>query len=227
MTVARDEKQNIRRFLSGEEETFATVLLSGLLRMYGPELLNWDGITIQMQVKDDLNIDMPRRIYDQLMGLLSVLNTDAVYKEANVFDLAVSALNRQGLVFDNSSPAAKDVAWAVAEISLNDPNPVTRDPKLPWGKQVQRYVRAILDDEGLTIPPQILSFADSRTPTLAAGDEPQDYAETWGVAQSRADEVDQVVENRFRILLQQLESIGVTVDGSLNDQEALVPDSDI
>jgi len=220
-------KRQMQRFLKGEDETLSTVLLSIVLKLYGAEALNWDGLTIQLQLKDDLEVELPRRIYDQIMGLLSILNTDAVYKDANVFDIAVSSLNRQGLVFDNSSPSVSDVAWAVAEIQLNDPDPVTRDPKSPWGTQIQRYIRSVLDEEGIKIPPSVLDFVPSRTPTQAPGDEATDYADTWGAAQAGADEVDQVVEDRFRQLLAHLQAVGIEVSGDSADQEAVAPDSDV
>jgi len=220
-------KRQMQRFLKGEDETLSTVLLSIVLKLYGAEALNWDGLTIQLQLKDDLEVELPRRIYDQIMGLLSILNTDAVYKDANVFDIAVSSLNRQGLVFDNSSPSVSDVAWAVAEIQLNDPDPVTRDPKAPWGTQIQRYIRSVLDEEGIKIPPSVLDFVPSRTPAQAPGDEAADYADTWGVAQAGADEVDQVVEDRFRQLLAHLQAVGIEVSGDSADQEAVAPDSDV
>lgn len=219
--IDREHKLRIKKFLEGEDETFCTVLVSALLRMYGPEVLNWDGATIQLQLKDDLGVEMTRRVYDQIMGLLAILNTDAVYKDANVFDVAVSALGRQGLVFDNKPPSVQDVAWAIAEISINDPNPVTRDPKAPWGTQIQRYIRAVLDDEGMNIAPAILSFVPDKTPGKNTNDPASDYAGEWGVRQAEADEIDEMVEARFRALLQHLESIGVKVEGSLEDNEAL------
>jgi hypothetical protein len=225
--IDRDEKVWIIKFLTGEQETFCTVLVAILLRMYGPEVLNWDGATIQLQVKDDLHVEMPRRVYDQIMGLLSVLNTDAVYKDADVFDVAVAALSRQGLVFDNRSPTVQDVAWAVAEISMNDPDPVTRDPEQPWGQQIQRYARAVLDDEGMDIAPSVLSFVPDKTPTVSSGEDAADYTGTWGVRQAQADEIDQAIEDRFRVLLQHLQLVGVTVEGDLNNREAVATDGNV
>lgn len=219
--ITREEKRQLQRFLSGEEETFSTVLLSGLIRLYGPEVINWEGDTIQLQVKEDLELEMPRRIYDQLMGLLSVLNTDAIYKDANVFDVAVASLNRQGLVFDNRSPTVKDIAWTVAEIGLNDPEPVTRDPRQPWGRQIQKYIQAVMEDEGMKIAPAILAFVPIITPNHNTNESPAEYAGTWGIDQAEADEIDQEIEDRFRVLLQHLQSLGITVTGDEESKDAL------
>jgi len=205
-------------FLTGEIPTFATVLVSILLKLYGVQALNWDGASIQLEIKDDLGVEMPRRVYDQLMGLLTAITTDSVYSNPAVFDSIVSALNRQGVVPDNIPPTVEDVAWTVAEIGMNDPEPVSRNKENPWGFKVAAYVRAVLDDEGLTIPPAVLSFAHTKTPAAQRMDDPEMYAGTWGSAQARADEVDADIETKAVELIKQLQSLGIEITGEPESQ---------
>lgn len=205
----RQLKESLTPYLTGEKEAFATTLLSGLLKVYGTDLLNWSGETIQLEVKDDFGVEMPRVVYDQLMALLTALTTDEVYKDVPLFDEIVSALSRRGVGVEKGVPPVDDVAWAVAELQLNDPDPVTRDPDNPWSRDIQKYVRVVLDDEGLSIAPKVLSFAANRPVKKEGFDDPAVFAGAWGNAQSRADEVDAWAESQVVELLQQLADIGV------------------
>ncbi len=194
---------------SGKREAFATTLLASLVQAYGIEVLEWDGLTIQLQVKDDLGIEIPRKIYDKLMGLITAMTTDSVYKDVPVFDEIVSALAGQGIGVEQDVPSVEDVAWAVAEIQLNDPEPVTRDPENPWSRNIGKYVRVVLDNEGFRIAPQILSFAPNRHLPKEGMDDPSYYAGAWGAQQEKADEIDRWVENTLILLIQQLTSMGI------------------
>jgi len=212
--LERHLKVDLAPFLSGERETFATVLLAGLMKAYGLEVIDWDGVTTQLQVKEDFGVEMPRRVYDQLMALQNVLTTDAVYKQVPVFDETISALNRQGVGLEQGVPSVDDTAWAVAEIRLNDPDPTTRSPEQPWGRDIQKYVRVVLDDEGFTRAPKILDFAADRLPGKEGTDDAAMYAATWGVQQSKADEIDQWVESQAEKLIAHLMELGIDFTAS-------------
>lgn len=207
--LQRALRSKLTPFLSGERETFATVLLAGLMKAYGLEVLDWDGATIQLQVKEDFGVEIPRRVYDQIMALQNVLTTDAVYKQVPIFDETISALNRNGVGVEQGVPSVDDTAWAVAEIRLNDPDPATRSPDQPWGRDIQKYVRVVLDDEGFTRAPKILDFAADRLPGKEGMDDVTMYAATWGVHQSKADEIDQWVESQAEKLISDLMELGI------------------
>lgn len=203
-----------QKFFSGDEPAFATTLVYILVKAYGFECLNWDGVTIQMQVKDDFGVEMPRRIYDKLMGLITALTTDVVYKDVAVFDEIISALTGKGIGVEQDAPAVEDVAWTVAEIQLNDPDPVSRNPQDPWKKDIKRYVRVVLDNEGFSIPPKILEFAPAKPIQKEGMDDNAYYAGAWGSQQEKADEVDLWVNERIGMLIDQLAVLGfpATID---------------
>lgn len=200
-----------KQFFSGEREAFATTLLSILVKAYGIGCLNWDGITIQMQVKDDFDTDISRKVYDQLMGLISVLTTDSVYKDVEVFDEIVSALVGHGIGVEQNIPSVDDVAWVVAEIGLNDPDPVTRNPEDPWKSDIKKYIRVVLDNEGMKTAPKILNFVPSVHMEKEGMDDPSYYAGIWKSQQARADEVDTWVSGQLSKLVDQLGEIGINV----------------
>jgi len=211
-------------FFSGEKETFATVLVAALIKLYGLQVLDWDGATIQMQLKDDLEVDPPRQVYDQFMALINALHTDMIYRDVPLFDETISALNRQGVGTQQDIPSVDEVAWAVYEIRMNDPDPVSRDPKNPWSRDIRKYVRLVLDDEGLQLAPEVLSFAGSKHIAPESVDDPAYYAGTWNSQQARADEVDQIVNEKAQTLIQHLITLGVSFETS--DSRTDVSDRD-
>jgi hypothetical protein len=194
-------------FFSGKEPAFATTLLAILFKTYGVQVLEWDGLTIEMQVKDDFSVEMPSRVYDKLMALITALSNDAIYRDVTFFDEFVSAINGRGLGTEDDAPAVDDVAWAVAELTINDPRPFGREPY--WYNNIKIYTRVILDDEGMDIPPQVLAYAGAKTPKNSVNEAPADYAATWGEKQAKADEVDNWISERMVALVQQLMEVGV------------------
>jgi len=208
---SREFVDTVKPMFNGERETFASVLLAALIKAYGPEVLEWDGLTIQLQVKDDLGVEMPRRVYDQLMALLSALTTTAVYTDVAVFDETISGLNRKGIGTEQDAPSVDDMAWAVAEIGINDPEPVGRNAEQPWGPNIRKYARAVLDDEGMPIAPTVVGWAADRPIAKEGMDDASYYAGAWGNQQERANEIDTWIEGQMGKLIADMQEIGIEI----------------
>lgn len=196
-------------FLNGERHTFATVLLSILMKAYGTSVLEWDGATIQMQVKDDFGVEMPRKIYDQLLALITALTTDQVYTDVEIFDEVCNALCRKGLGSYRKVPPALDVAWAVTEIEITDPEPVGRDPKNRWDDSIKRYIRVVLNDEGISFAPKTLDFVKSLPPDTRETEDPAIFASSWLSKQEASDEIDKQVDDLTKTLIKHLKEAGL------------------
>lgn len=197
-------------FLSGKRPTYATVLLSGLLRQYGAEVMNWDSTTIELEVKRDFLVDMPRETFDQLMGLLSALTTDAVYWDVAVFDQTVNALNRASVQHAQDAPTVLEVAWTVTELGLTDPEPHGRDAQQPFASTIRAYIGVVLRQDGYLVAPTCLKFAEA---TVDSGwaDDPDMHAGIYSAHADGAKAVDQDVQQRLMELLDHLEWLGIEI----------------
>ncbi len=212
-------KERATEVLSGRKDAFATAVLGLLLKVYGQDLLSWDGQTIQLEVKDDFGLEMPRWVYDRLMALIAAMTSNQVFQDVPLFDETVSALAGKGMGYEQDAPPVEDVAWAVTEILLNDPAPAGRQPNHPWSRDIRKYVRAVLDDEGMPIAPKCLDFAGNNTvPGEAQGDGSY-YAGVYGVQAERANEIDAWIDERISLLLEQLAYVGVPVNSQLAEQQ--------
>jgi hypothetical protein len=215
-------KRRAAPYLTGEKPTFGTVLVSLLLRSYGTEALNWEGETIQMQIKQDYDVEMPRRVYDQLMGMITALTTDLVYTDVEVFDEVCNALCRRGVGSYRDIPPAIDVAWAVTEIEMADPAPVSRLQDR-WADPIKRYIRVVLNDEGISFAPQTLSFVKDIPPNTKETSDPALFAASWMSKQESSNEIDNRVEEITQVMLGQLRDIGIQVPFVKSAKE-LLPD---
>jgi len=160
-------------------------------------------------LKEDFGVELPRKVFDKMMALITAMSTDRVYRDIAFFDETVNALNGTGVGVDRGIPTVTEVAWAVTELAMNDPEPVGRDKENPYTKHIGKYARVVLDDEGMDRAPKALYFAPSRPVKKEGHDDAQYYAGAWGSAQARADEVDQWIEKTAIELLQQLMSLGI------------------
>lgn len=202
--------QAARPYFSGEQPSYAVVLVGLLLRAYGVEALEWDGGTIEAEIARDFDAHMPRPVYDQLMAGLTALGTDQVYWDVVVFDQVVNGLNRASVQHAQEVPGADEVAWAVTELGVLDPEPVGRDPEQPYGGQVTAYIQVCIQDEGLSVVPGVLGWVKLPKHASDFGDDPDMWAGAQQSAQARADEINQEVQARLNDLAGQMASLGFT-----------------
>jgi hypothetical protein len=197
-------------YLDGSEPAYATTLLGILLKAYGAEALNWDPLTIESQLKDDFGVELGDDPYEQLMALINVMATDSVYQSVTTFDATVShlmALNSH----DVDAPNPYELAWAVFEILINDPDPHgAGDSVCPFCKDIQNYCGVILADAGFKKPPTTLSFAQMpkwATPSL--GNDPVMAEGANASEMATSEDVDRHVEHHAGQLIAQLKSLGI------------------
>jgi len=203
-----DLKRKLTPLLRGEGIPFASSLLGGVLRVYGIEALGWDPTTLYMELTDDFDVEIPQKNLDRLLALMNALTTQTVYEHVAVFDETVSALAGFGVGEDRDPPTVLDVAWAVTEIRLSDPEPVGR-PKMPWSRNIAKYVRVILDDEGLIVPPAALDFAPQKTLQGDFSESAGLYGDAIKSAQARAEEIDKMVSDVATTMIGQMQYLGL------------------
>jgi hypothetical protein len=213
-------------FLSGEIETYATVLLGIALRTYGAEVIGWDPDTIESQLKQDFMVDIPDVVYDQLMGLINVLATDSVYWDVGCFDRTVGALCRCGVEAQHDMPTPEELGWAVFEICSNDPDPYGKGAKAvsPFSHDVALYCGVVLNDAGLKRPPKSLEFA--QMPYWGpqdVKDEPGEFESAYHSQEELGSFIDQFVEKNFLKMAEHLEQLGIEPATAAQEESAELP----
>lgn len=194
-------------FLTGERETFATVLVSALIRLYGAEALNWSPETIELQLKEDLSVEMPAPQWDQMQALIAVLTSDLFYQDVEVFDRTVSALVLSPTHGEHEIPAVEDVVWTVTETSLADPGHAGK-----FSLNIALYCGVVLQDEGFMKPPSVLGFAKLSGQIAGNGNNVDEYQAAYQARDAELDEVNQWVGRRVAMMIDHLAELGIHVD---------------
>jgi hypothetical protein len=210
--AGHDWRRQAAAFLSGETETFGTVLVGIILKAYGAAALNWDPLTLRVQIGEDFGAEVARVPYSKMMALINVMTTDTVYNSVPVFDTTVNSLAGSPGNQMDGVPGADDVAWAVAEITMADPDaPKDRGRQTLWSPDIAGYVGMVLDHEGISGEPKVLAWARRRGQKVASDhtQDPDFYNAAMGPSQAKATEIDEVVNSRVQELVQHLGMLGI------------------
>ncbi len=220
-------KRSAQPFLSGQKETYGTVLLGILLQVYGAECLDWDPMVIEAQIRQDFDVDMPDVVYNQLLALINVMTTDTVYTSVEVFDHTISYLCRTES-HDQDAPSPHELAWCCFEMMVNDPDPYDQGNKAqPFSHDIQVYCGVVLADAGIHKKPVTLKFAKLApwTPGDVSGDPDMSNAVTVSEI-DLAGEVDRFVEQQAGVMIQHLAEVGIQPAPLLLEQKRDLPASD-
>jgi hypothetical protein len=188
----------------------ATSLLALVIDQYGTEALEWDFDTLRMELADDFNVDLPQDNADKLQAIMTALTTDTYYRDYLVFHHVCTSLDGDGADFQSSeltTPHA--MGWAVFEVAVNDgkEHPAFTD-------EVKRYMGACLAAYGVHVSPKILAMADfppgvDLSSATSLSDDPVLFNGFNDKNRSDADDVDKYVQERFELLLEQLQTLPI------------------
>jgi len=191
--------------------TFATTLVAMLLDEYGTEATTWDAATIQMEIEEDFKLKLPRANFDRLMAGVALLIGDDFYKVLPDFIAFCNIFG--GSTYDPSTfdPAdAEEVAWGITEaLLISPPEP---DDEEPFALEVVAYIGAVLDDEGIINPPDVLRIGLRESDPNATiqgefSDDPTMFASIYEVESAKTSAINQSVRTMLDLLIQQLTTL--------------------
>ena len=189
-------------------ETIGTLLLVGLLDEFGTEFLGWEPETLEREISQTWNVQVPARNRDKIWALVTELTTDTFYSSLDGFIHICNALSDHGADFQNFDPATvQEMCWALAEIHLINPP----DEKTRFNDEIVAYMKARLETESFQKAPQMLRPYVPDTATDAV-EEPLamdgiDYNGFWDKQQRDRLQIDEYVRNRLFALIQGLAAL--------------------
>lgn len=146
--------QDRLKFIMQNPGTLGTVLYTVAIRFLGHDIHGYEPETVSMELNDELGFDVPAVNHDKLMAVINSVGTNAFYRDPMAFFAVSQLLSGSVDPFDMADPLLPaEMAWAVAEIRLNDDTPEKFSP------DVSALVGSVLDEDGFVNPPPILGFA--------------------------------------------------------------------
>lgn len=187
------------------DTTFATTLLAIVLDEYGTEALGWAPETIKMELEEDFGITLPVGAMSKLVAGISVLTSNEFYRRLPVFIQICNALSGEELSDQFDKADAEDCAWGLTEALLLSP-PEEDDP---FSHEIRAYLGAVVDEEGLINPPDLLKLAISNMPQdVSLGDiaenDPELFELGFQERTARSDDIRQATEQNLSELIEQL-----------------------
>lgn len=123
-------------------EADATVLNAMVLTKYGEEALDWDPITIQMEIKEDFNVSPASEVMDKICAMQIVMGTGDFFNRVDAFRNVVNTIANGQPFFQTFTPLqAEEIALAIATVGMN------RD-MMPFSPSVKELVRLSLLGDG-------------------------------------------------------------------------------
>ena len=206
-------------------EADATVLNAMVLSKYGEEALDWDPLTIQMEIQDDFGVTPASEAMDKICAMQIVMGTGDFFGRVDAFRNIVNTIANGQPFFQTFTPLqAEEIALSIATVGMN------RD-MIQFAPAVQELVRLSLKGDGYSEDqfPPILSCVFDRKPSDKAVREqlkdligrPESNLPT--AAENNIANIDSMIRRRIVICLKQLDSLpGLTsVDDSILEKGVL------
>jgi len=203
-----------------DPETSATVLLIAASDLLGPEWLNWDPMTIRMEMQEELGSPLKEPSFNKLLAARELVTTDGFYTNLPDFIRLCNALYNGSVSPHAFDPAdAGEIAWAITESLLiwpPDPN-----EEEPFTDQILEYIGKTLDEEGIMTPPDVLRLGILNEQTwekvqATYSDDPSMFNAIYDKEREKTDEINAVVKARLRRLLETLDALPLR-DGDATD----------
>lgn len=190
-------------------EADATVLNAMVLSKYGEEALDWDPITIQMEVQDDFGVTPAAEAMDKICAMQIVMGTGDFFGRVDAFRNIVNTIANGQPFFQTFTPLqAEEIALALATVGMN------RD-MLPFAPAVQELVLLSLKGDGYSEDefPPILSCVFDRKPSERKVREQltdligRPESELPTAAENNIANIDSMLRRRVVVCLRQLDSL--------------------
>jgi hypothetical protein len=155
MLIHKTKDQEVAARIMATPGTMATVSHAIALHFFGEEIYSWEPETLSMELADTLDVQIDEENLDKLHAIISAIVSNGFKKDWVAFTSICSTLNGENDVEDLAEMTVAEFAWGVIEVSLNDDD----DDDL-FSPDISSLVGVVLNEEGFSISPDFLSFAN-------------------------------------------------------------------
>ncbi len=197
--------QERARSIFCDPKSFATTLLVVAWDRFGPELTNWSPLGVRQNLDKTFSMKMPTKNFDRLMAAIGLVTTDEFYQRPDTFIRFCNILSGDGYDPRVWDPAdADEMAWGITEAMLIHPG----EGDEPFTDEIRWYMGAVLEQEGIVNPPDVLRLAlqDQVRQNIPSeyADDPEMFSALWGSQNARSEEIREIVRGNLQELVRQL-----------------------
>jgi hypothetical protein len=194
-----------------DESIFTTSVMSILIDRFGPEVLEWDPITVNLEITREFGVEPEEFLLDRAHAGAALLTSNLFHLSLESFSAICNTLNFGVVASETLIPASlDDILWGVTEARLIEGRMFD---ETPFSHNIARYVGVVLSNEGVTEPPSMLKFAElpereqeNRDANLLT-DDPSMFSANWKNREEAKTNMDSGVRRRLRMLVSQLQEL--------------------
>lgn len=141
-------------------EADATVLNAMVISKYGEEALDWDPITLRMEIQEDFHVAPADEVMNKICAMQIVMSSSDFFERIDTFINVCNTLSEGDPFFEVFTPLeTEEIAFALATVAMN------RDMR-PFNPTIRRYVKEVLKQDGFDEGdfPDIFSVVFDRKP---------------------------------------------------------------
>lgn len=142
-------------------EADATVVNAMLLSKYGEQALDWDPLTIRMEIQADFHVAPADEVMNKICAMQLVMSSPDFFERIDTFINVCNTLAEGDPFFEVFTPLeSEEIAFALATVAMN------RD-MLPFNHTIRRYVKEVLKADGFSEEdfPEIFSVVFDTKPS--------------------------------------------------------------
>lgn len=142
-------------------EASATVLNAMLISKYGEEALDWDPLTIRLEIQEDFKVSPADEVMNKICAMQIVMTSADFFERIDTFINVCNTLSEGDPFFEVFTPLeSEEIAFALATVAMN------RD-MLPFNPTIRRYVKEVLKADGFSEDdfPEIFSAVFGKNPS--------------------------------------------------------------
>jgi len=201
-----------------QQSSYGSVLFLGLCDIWGPEWLDYEPKTVQLELRDTFGFDIDPDQFDKIMAARQVVTTDFCFKELPAFITCINALSGDGCDTPFAQPIEPgDLAWSVLEMVLLYPP----NGNEQFSEEIIGFMEETLRWQGIQgVPQALIQFLPEATWDETLGNDPDGMELVMG----RLAEInEEVVSNMraWRFQLSRLRLVNGSVKGLLERFEEL------
>lgn len=200
-----------------DKETYTTVILAILLDKIGTQVLEWDPVTVSLEIEKHFGFTPQESLSDKIQAGATLITTNMFHSNIFAFNVICNSLSFSPVISDTFIPAdIDDVLWGCTEAKLIE----GEDFKISFEGDIQAYVGVLLEEAGIYDPPSILNFADySEEVADNIVENTKDFDETftkifWGKQEEQKELLNNIVSKNILKLFKQIEKTPLDLNRS-------------
>ena len=160
--------KTIREWLE-DPSLFATSAMSILMDSWGTEFIEWDPITVGLELKADFGVDATDGLQDKIQACCALFTSNLFFVSLETFNMTCDSLNFGAVTSELFVPAdLDDILWGVTEARLLLGDDFDEDE---FSHDIKSYTGLLLSQNGIKRPPSALRFAEFDAEEMAREDD--------------------------------------------------------